>query len=356
MAYFRCGGTDPSVLLLPTIGEASGAIARFNTDLTENLLSAVADFSASQASGTPPTPSAPIPIVGVDKVNFARTGKNIFNPNTTENEWVSTQNVIGTSPDAKSMRLKCTQGDSITISCINATSATNILLIVTLNSNGEVTSRSVKDNGDTSLTKTASTNDKEFLIAFYNYGNTGGGQVEIGNQATAYEPYNGTTALINLGGTYYGGSVDAVTGKIPLTHQFYNSLGTNISNVVKDSSSWRVYYSSAFYGTDNQYKEGLCDSLGFKTSYNEVNGNNNSIGFNASAGNQILIRNDTLTSEQEVRDFMATLDVVYPLATPIVVYASNTAEIPTIVGENQVFADSGNIAVKYQETVGHKIS
>lgn len=350
MAWYRCGGTPSSVLSLPTPSEASGAIAQFNTDLTENLLSAVAEFSASQASGTP-SPSAPIAINGVDKVEVVNFSVNIWNEDwetggydlETGQKVASTvrirnKNLIPVKPN---MELYIVV--PITVRLFYYGKGREYLGYATGNGLRTVPNDTYYlafQMGSTQNPYQSYNNDISF-----NYPNT----------YTTYQAFNGTTALINLGGTYYGGSVDAVAGKITLDHGFYNALGNNISNVVKDSNSWRIYYSSAIYGTDNQYKEGLCDKLGFKTSYSGVNGNNNSIGFPSSAGTQILIRNDALTSAQEVRDFMATIEVVYPLATPIVVYASNTAEIPTIVGDNQVFADTGDVAVEYFETVGHKI-
>ena len=65
MAYFRCGGggLPSTVKILPTISSASGSVATFNTDLTENLIKCVSAINAEQASGTP-TPSSPIPITG----------------------------------------------------------------------------------------------------------------------------------------------------------------------------------------------------------------------------------------------------------------------------------------------------
>jgi len=43
-------------------------------------------------------------------------------------------------------------------------------------------------------------------------------QLEEGSTATSFEPYHGVTATANLGGTYYGGTVDLVSGTMTVTH------------------------------------------------------------------------------------------------------------------------------------------
>lgn len=43
-------------------------------------------------------------------------------------------------------------------------------------------------------------------------------QIEEGSTATAFEPYSGVSATINLGETRYGGTLDVATGKMTITH------------------------------------------------------------------------------------------------------------------------------------------
>lgn len=358
MAFYKCGRIYTTSNSRVDIDTKSGSVARFNTSLAMPVLGCNAEFSASQAEGTP-TPSTPIPIVGVDKVLITDCGKNLLpsllSAVTVNNITFSPLSdgaidIDGTASGNASVDAGRNEGVFLKAGTyyVNVTTTPFTITVFGI-VNGTVTT--IKSGGGLfTLTKPT----QIFVRVFIANGTTVNHlrlplQLELGSTATEFEPYNGTTVIINLGGTYYGGEVDAVMGKIPLTHQLYNTLGDNISNVVKDSSSWRVYYSSAVYGTDNQYKEGLCDKLGFKTSYSGVNGNNNSIGFPSSAGTQILIRNDALTSAQEVRDFMPTLNAVYPLATPIVVYASNTAELYTKAGLNNIFCDTGDIEVKYRK-------
>ena len=45
-------------------------------------------------------------------------------------------------------------------------------------------------------------------------------QVEVGNQATTYEPYNGSTYTIDLDGTRYGGTLDVVSGVLTVDRAY----------------------------------------------------------------------------------------------------------------------------------------
>lgn len=371
MGWVRCGlGIPSSVLSLPTPSEASGVIARFNTDLTENLLSAVAEFSASQASGTP-TPSAPIPIVGVDKVNVTRTGKNLFSPQKAViDSDVSTTYIsdgwlyFRTSNNGLKYILQTNQ--QITISGIfkSESASANVIRIrarYTDNTTMDIFSYTTTDTDEHYLSGTT-TSGKTVAYIYSTFTNSvvtlcKDVQLEIGSTATTYEPYNGTTALINLGGTYYGGEVDAVTGKITLTHQLISYTGAadeNWSIVNQGEANQRFRLNPAYSGM----------SLVICSHCQLTNTNTSNWGYCRFANNYFVLTDsdNQMGSVENLKSWLATqyangtpLSILVELATPIVVYASNTAEIPTIVGDNQVYADTGDVAVKFFETVGHKI-
>lgn len=349
MGWVRCGlGIPSSVLSLPTPSEASGSIARFNTDLTENLLSAVAEFSASQAEGIP-TPVSSIPIVGVDKVLITDCSKNLC-PNKTYER--NAQNVrLGV--DTLDGRLKYKAG-TYTISLICPLSTSLFYSSNGVNTNINATTIGTKRVA----TFTLSEDTELFFYAYNTSGLTSADiselQLEFGSTATDYEPYNGTTALINLGGTYFGGYIDAVTGKITLTRGALMPTG----------SDFTIYSSGVFYCDIPANYRG--DNFRFSTlgsHFKRFEGGWASMpDQNFQAYNRLGIRYDAYTTKEDFQNWVdgqisanTPLVFVFPLVNPIVVYASNTAEIPTIVGDNQVFADSGNIAVEFLETVGHKI-
>ncbi|MBO7735146.1 MAG: hypothetical protein J6S67_21460 [Methanobrevibacter sp.] len=79
MAYFHTNVLDNQIKQMPTVDTASGRVATFDTDLTENLVSCVCDIQYSQASGTP-TPSDPIPITVYNSLNLSHSGADTSNP------------------------------------------------------------------------------------------------------------------------------------------------------------------------------------------------------------------------------------------------------------------------------------
>lgn len=344
MAWFRCGGTPSNILALPTPSEASGAIARFNTDLTENLLSAVAEFSASQASGTP-TPSAPIPIVGVDKVNVMRTGKNLI-AGTIASAGINASGVIISSTTNNIIYTRCKAGQKYTI-----TSSGSILVYAFYTSEPIKTSESYNSShSQVNLGTATITAEIDGWVAIRITNTDTTPQIEYGEQSTAYEAPTVVDKTINLGGTYYGGSVDAVTGKIIKTISEPQDLSLLNWNA---TSSPHIFYTT-FTGKKAGYASKIiCEQYSFYEGYFSSLGNYQISG--NSTYQYIYIRNDDCDTKEELIAALSGCICCCELATPIVVYASNTAEIPTIVGDNQVFADTGDVALKYFETVGHKI-
>ncbi len=79
MAYFHTTVLDNQIKALPTVGTASGSIATFETDMTENLVEVVCDIQYQQASGTP-TPQSPIPITTYTSLNLSHSGADTSNP------------------------------------------------------------------------------------------------------------------------------------------------------------------------------------------------------------------------------------------------------------------------------------
>lgn len=343
--------------------QTSGAVANF-TDGADNVpVKALSvEFAATQASGTP-TPSAPIPIVGVDKVNITRTGKNLldntaFNTYSNWKDDIVTVGNMSTSISNKGFIIPTKSGVTYTISfgisaeifptylylCkTNRVDTSTRIAYITTNT---LQNQSYTFTADDSLyyLRMGNTNSEAYFsgqIAKISYA-----QLEVNNQATVYEPYNGTTALINLGGTYYGGYIDVVTGKITLTHKRVKMsdlswIGSN-GNFENRTSSEDLH--TATRGTPT-----MCSIYQSSGNASSVNMLDKSIQTMGGAGSSNFWVKDTDYSTKEA--FIASLgnaEIVYELETPLVVYASNTAEIPTILGVNNIFSDAGDVDVTYR--------
>lgn len=378
MAYYKCGKIFATQNSNTSIETASGAIANFRTSLAVPVLGCNAEFSASQASGTP-TPSTPIPIVGVDKVNVTRCGKNLcggskllanaqayLTGGTTDTEnktFTFNANATTTSGLSFTSGVKFKENTAytfiLTCSKSNTTVGTNIRFLYT---DGTTANLSLNEptTADTKYTKAFTSNASKTLDKILKTNMSGittlyydeCGVFEGTLTAQDFEPYNGTTAIINLGGTYYGGEVDAVTGKITLDHglntfdgsENWSATDTHIFRLITtgrnwlpvNAANWALGYLSNILRTDIRATGATSDKLPDHSFY--------------ITSQYLYVRCD----EYELADFKTALgstnlQIDAPLATPIVVYASNTAEIPTINGDNQVFADTGDVAVKYRK-------
>ena len=334
---------DPYGQAQLVVRSASGSIVNFNTSVVENLIECIADFAATQAEGTP-SPSVPIPIVGVDKVNIVRTGKNMFDKSTvtTGKYFDSNGDIQNTTTSTISDYIKVNASTAYYFGQWYQSLVGRYVTWFDKNKNVISTDRPAYSGGALTSPNTAVyvrvTIGNDYVDSY---------QLEVGSTATPYEAYNGTTALINLGGTYYGGSVDAVTGKITLTHYGFILTGAG-------EESWSVSNT----GTANYYyvislPTGSASAVGGSNIANifpSVNiGNNNTTQGCYNTASALRVRWGTEMTVADWKTWLGTnnLTVVYKLATPIDVYASNTAKIPTILGDNWVFCDTGDVAIKY---------
>lgn len=347
-------GADSIVRALPTTGTASGAIAQFNTDLTEDIIEFECAFEGSQASGTP-APSSPVLISGINKAEVFDLGKNLIRERLLS-KGINSSGVIGSSSSNDIIIAPVKQGQKYAI-----TSSESNKVYAYYTDKPEFGSTSY--NGSRSSTGSSQvtiTAEITGWIAVRVPNTDTNSQIELGEEITTYEAPTGTDAIINFGSTYYGGTVDAVTGKITLDHGLntfdgteanWSATDTHIFRLITtgrnwlpvNAANWQLGYLSNILRTDVRATGATSDKLPDHSFY--------------ITSQYLYVRCD----EYELSDFKTALgstnlQIVAPLATPETEYASNTAEIPTIAGVNNCFADCGETAVKFMETVGHHIS
>ena len=83
MAYFHTTVLDNQIKALPTVSTASGSIATFDTDMTENLIEVKCQILAKQEGSGTPSPSNPRPITVYTSLNLSHSGADTSNPNVT---------------------------------------------------------------------------------------------------------------------------------------------------------------------------------------------------------------------------------------------------------------------------------
>ena len=188
MAYFHTTVLDNQIKALPTISTASGSVATFDTDLTENLVECVCNIPSGKSA-----------------ISVIACGKNIVDiRNVTSDRNINVLNYNISSTCFISLH----KSDDF-----EATS--NVWEVrVTLNDD---TMQYAFPNFVTGTGIINATPENPIKLITCRYVNITSGsydvQLEYGNQATAYSPFNGGSYTINLGETLSAnGTYNTVNG------------------------------------------------------------------------------------------------------------------------------------------------
>lgn len=169
--------------------------------------------------------------------------------------------------------------------------------------------------------------------------------------------------LPNSAGTVYGGELDVSTGVLTVDRVKITYDGSS-------SQSWTASANVTGYGFYSpvhslirlsDYRGSIiCDRLETKKAYNEaeyLTAQNVITGYMGDAAtypgqNWIYAKANGLTTAADFKAWLSSnpIDVVYKLATPQT-YQLTPAKINTLLGNNSIFADTGNVDVKYHADI-----
>lgn len=161
-------------------------------------------------------------------------------------------------------------------------------------------------------------------------------QLELGNTATTFESYKGKTYSTLFGSTYYGGTIDLVSGVLTVTHGYIEYDGSSDEN-------WSV----GGTGT-GQYKYMTMGSPNTLASTNiycnefvptQIYTSNQNIGIYTST-NQVRVRPDfELTDATAWKTWLSShpIQLAYELATPTTIQLT-PQQVISLVGKNYVDA------------------
>ena len=166
-------------------------------------------------------------------------------------------------------------------------------------------------------------------------------QIEIGNTATTFEPYNGHTTTTTLGRTVYGGMLDVVTGVLTV-----DKVGVDMATL--NWTYWNASGKNIFYLSISDKKAGLtnllCSRYGVLQSGSSGNLENGQIVGHAT-DKYVYVRDDAYTTAQAFKTAVSGQTLVYELATPQT-YTLTGQEVETLVGQNNIWANTGSLEVK----------
>lgn len=269
----------------------SGAVATIDYGPV-NIHSLVVDIDAVQSGTGDPGPDNIRPISGWDSVNVTDCGKNLFDIGSV---------IIGTI-DCYSL-----QGDSATQSGFDyhLPSGTYTLSVGSIfqtyvymnvvNADGSWVSSARITSNNAMATRTFSLADGQYIKVYHAQSgaldiSNANMQIELGSTATDFAEYQGTAYPITLSDTCYGGTLDVTSGVLTVTHGYIASYdGEDLPG--------------AWISDRDVYAEGTTPTTG--------------------------------------------AEVVYELAEPTSITLTAT-DISTVLGCNNIFADSGEVEVIYQ--------
>lgn len=177
-------------------------------------------------------------------------------------------------------------------------------------------------------------------------------QLELGSTATSYEPYKGKTYTTDLEATYYGGTLNVTTGELVIDKGYALFDGSNDENWIgynNNYNGWVITISDAningipkdqllsnsFVGADFRGPSSITQYGVMRT-------------YSSASDNTQVFLTTSITDISAWRTWLSNNNVqlVYPLATPQT-YQLTPQEVETVVGQNYVWANSGQVYVEY---------
>ena len=348
-----------SSVVITTPATASYARCSQRKD-SENLI----QFELGSTATTPMPYSNICPITGWTSANVTRARKNLLDTkNTTWKKFYINSNVFSVLSDS-SDAVSYTINNDYSISASNSSTYRGIGFNISAVNYDRIISISDTESGDNSLrlyssyttgassirSTTASSlpiyaGESGFLCVLFKTSGTHEFtlQLELGSTATAYEAPSIQTVTIDLGEERYGGTLNVLTGVLTVTHGMKTENGS--ANYTMTDTG-KFYINEFFSGSvisrkiSNLYKYGgnTSNPLTDKRFYSQI----------SSSYSRLWIYDTSYSSSAELKAALALnpLQVVYELATPPI--QLTPAQLSTILGENHIWADTGDTAVTYR--------
>lgn len=352
----------------------SSPIASFQTDLLDNLAKCVVYINAVQLGTGTPSPDNVCSISGwqnVGIVKFAVTG-NVPSYITVYNRYLSLTSASWRySNDSRSIAIPCLPDTTYTIT--GYPDDIGLYRFATIR----------EESLPTTSSQTAI--NAYQIVEFTSYADIGKAYTFTTDSQATYIIVqvsasrindfvdNGTVTpstliTISLGQTVYGGYLDVLSGVLTITHigtDLANYTGT-VTKITQSSHPERTYFRFDDLTPYPLIIDGelICD----KYEKNSITTSTSDIG--VGLGNPSALGHSTVYFRPEdandytistIMTFIQTtlggLQIVYKLqeADYITVQLSSN-QIVTLLGQNNILADTGNIEIKYLETVGHKLT
>lgn len=183
-------------------------------------------------------------------------------------------------------------------------------------------------------------------------------QLELGSTATDYDPYQGTSVTIDLDGTRYGCVVDVTNGVLTVDRAFADMGNTNLNwGIEYTKDDYIVFRATNFISVFqaiasqeyNAIADIICNRFPAKSHGGQASASNTDIGVSYWAGMEFQVPKTLASTVNDWKSYIAnnTIVLVYPLATPIT-YTLTPQQMTLLLGENHIWADTGDVSIDYR--------
>ena len=301
------------------------------------------------------------PISGWDEAVVTRTGVNLWNPT----DWIkgvimAANNKIAINNDWGLVYIPCKPN---TIYTLQKVLSARFIVAYTkdLPASNVQAYNKVTFNDNTTATYTTGA-DAKYLIAsvwassydtltFEQIAATI--QIELGETASTYQPYSGTSVTIDLDGTRYGGTLDVTTGTLTVTHTILEVYDTDNIKYASTSNGFLFYIENKASNVDSSLSQ-ICSCLvraeNASASALYPRENRFTIYNNGIVYFKFSFEDDTVDKAKAkitaLKNANTPLIMTYGLATPLTVQLT-PAQMTTLLGQNNVWADTGTVDISY---------
>ena len=360
MMWYRRRG----LMVTPHIESVTGAIASFNSDYNKiPIKSLICDIEPIQEGTGDPSPDNVRPISGRTGLSVVRAGVNAWNEEwekgaynittgtpTTNNQQIRTKKPIIVKPNTSYYINVPRESGQIT---------SGFAIILYYDAMGTFLSYNQVQSEGVVITTPDNAHQMTFFVSSI-YGNTYLNNISINYPATDthYHAYSGETYGITFPsevGIVYGGILDVTNSELVVDKAIVTFDGSS-------DESWIVVSSNRAYTQINAIKKEInysqsmkCDKLRVVSNHVTVSNTDYSIsGYGDYGGNYpnqnwvYLKVTDAYNTVASIREWLTAnpVTIVYPLATPIT-YTLLLQEVRALLGENNIWSDSGDVTVDY---------
>lgn len=322
---------------------ATGNPLVFSTSIANPLKSLLIPFTPKQTGSGDPSPSNIRPIVPWEGLKLSHTGKNLYDKTAGNTGVWWNGKVLGAYTDYRaSDKIPVVPNAKYTLS----KSATGQNQVEYFDKNGDYLNQSVSHFGTVVYTITIPS-DVYFIT--FNIANTAldTAQFEVGQTATAYEPYKPVTETdIPFPSPVYGGTLDAVTGVLTVEWVMASFKRTVFGAVQEGALDYRQYTDStlpvaktdgsSWYNARREQKSNICV---IANPYSETSfGNLIGVVFSIDAFQKKPTFRISDALYQSLTD-TDDIEFVYELATPQEITLT-PQQIVALSGNNTIWSDA----------------